>query len=177
MAGYAAILNQPLQALVNLNTFTGPSDFTSTTTQPPLVLPANFLKKGMILHMTASGTFSTTGTPTFVVGPYYGSTVLGVNVAFTTASGAATLPWHMETWTQIFTDGSAGTAWTDGSLTYGTTFTAVTTIPIPGIAQAAVAVDTTAATALTMKATCSASSGSNIWICYKYVVECLNLTP
>lgn len=177
MAGYESLLNEPLRTTITNNTFTGPQDITSSTTAPPLVIPANFIQRGTTLKTTAFGTFSTTGTPTLVMGPYWGTTVLGVNVALTTASGAATLAWRLETTTTFHTDGSAGAAVTQGFLDYGTTLTATTRIPVPGIALATVAVDTTAAAAWTVKATWSSSSASNIIVLYGYFVECLNLIP
>jgi hypothetical protein len=51
---------------------------------------------------------------------------------------------------------------TKGYLKYGTTVAAVTEIPVPGIALAAVNVDNTAAAELSVQATWSASSASNI---------------
>lgn len=182
MAGYATLLNGdiPLTQTLSFNTFTGPQDLTSkstATSQPGLTLPANFLKRGMVIRTTAGGNFSTTGTPTLVFGTYYGSTALGVNVALTTASGAATLPWRLETTTTFQTDGAAGTAITQGELWYGTTLTAVTQIPIPGIALATVTVDTTASAAWAAKATYSASSASNIVTCSTFTVELLSFIP
>lgn len=175
MLGYSALLNDPPTTALTFNTFTGPQDVTSNTTNPPYVLPANFLDRpGQILHVYAAGTFSTTATPTLVMGTYYGTTVLGVNVALTTASGAATLPWCLETWTKLQTAGTAGAVVTRGVLVYGTTLTAVTTIPVPGIALANVAIDTTVAAPLTVKATWSASSASNIIVTHQFFVESYN---
>lgn len=177
MAGYESLLNEPLLAAITNNTFTGPQDLTSSTTQPAFVIPANFVQRGTTIKVVAFGTFSTTGTPTLVVGPYWGTTVLGVNVALTTASGAATLAWRLETTTVFRSDGTSGAAMTQGFLDYGTTLTATTRIPVPGIALATVAVDTTAAAALTVKGTWSASSASNIVVTHGFTVECLNLVP
>lgn len=177
MAGYAQLLNNPPIAAITTNTFTGPTDISFSTTQPPYTVGAGQLKRGDVIHTLTWGSFSTTGTPTAVVGPYWGTTVLGVNVALTTASGAATLPWRMETWSTVQAIGSAGAIVTNGLLTYGTTLTAVTTIPIPGIAQAAVAVDTTAAATWTTKWTWSASSASNIVVTYGHYITNQNFTP
>lgn len=177
MPGYETLLNNPPISTLSFNTFTGPQDLTSSTTQAPFVLPANSLRRGATIKTTAGGTFSTTGTPTLVFGTYYGSTVLGVNVALTTASGAATLPWRYETTTVITAEGTSGTAITQGELWYGTTLTAITQIPVPGIALVAVTLDTTAATQWSVKATYSASSGSNIVTCSTFLVEHMNYTP
>lgn len=179
MSGYAKMLNEdnPLLTSINNNTFTTARDITSSTTQPPLNIPAYYLQKGDTIYTRAGGTFSTTGTPTIVFGTYFGSTVLGVNVALTTASGAATLPWCLETTTTIYSTGSAGTAVTHGQLRYGTTLTAVTTIPVPGIALATVSINTTAAALWTVQATYSASSGSNIIITNDFQVIHQNFRP
>lgn len=177
MAGYESLLNEPLVASITNNTFTSALDITSSTTQPPFVIPANFLQRGTTIKTTAFGSFSTTGTPTLILGTYFGTTALAVNVALTAASGAATLPWRLETTTVIRADGTSGAAITQGFLDYGTTLTATTRIPVPGIALATVAIDTTVAASWTAKATWSASSASNIVVTYGYAVECLNLIP
>jgi hypothetical protein len=177
MAGYAQLLNNPPIASISTASFTGPTDVSFSTTQPPLVIPANYLKRGDVIKTTSFGSFSTTGTPTAVVGPYWGTTVLAVNVALTTASGAATLPWRLETWSTVYAIGTAGAIITHGQLQYGTTLTAVTTIPDPGIALATVAVDTTAAATWTTKWTWSASSASNIVVTYGHYIEHLNCQP
>jgi hypothetical protein len=179
MSGYAKLLNEdnPIIVAINNNTFTTARDITSSTTQPPLNIGAYYLKRGDTIETRASGTFSTTGTPTIVFGTYFGSTVLGVNVAFTTASGAVTLPWEFVTRTTIYSVGSAGTALTKGWLDYGTTVSALTRIPIPGIALATVSINTTAAALWTAQATYSASSASNIIITNQFEVVHLNFRP
>lgn len=175
MAGYEALLNNPPLATLSFASFTGPQDLTSSTTQPIYQMPAHFLTRGSVIKTTAGGNFSSTGTPTYVFGVYFGSTVLGVNVALTTASGAATLPWQLETFTTIQAAGSSGSAITQGRLWYGTTFTAIVMIPIPGIALVANAIDTTAATQWSVKATCSSSNSANIVTCSTFMVEHRNL--
>lgn len=177
MAGYESLISKPLEASINNNTFTAAQDITSSTTQPPLVIPANFVSKGTTIKTTAFGTFSTTGTPTLILGTYWGTTALAVNVALTTASGAVTLPWRLETLSLWRTDGTAGAVVTQGFLDYGTTLTATTRIPVPGIALATVTTDTTAAAIFSVKATWSASSASNIIITHGVAIECLNLVP
>jgi hypothetical protein len=175
MLGYNALLNDPPPGAMTFNTFTGPLDVTSNTVNAPFVMPANTLDRpGQMIHTYAAGTFSTTGTPTLVMGTYLGTTVLAVNVALTTASGAVTLPWCLETWTKVAGTGTAGLLNTRGNLVYGTTLTAITNIPVPGIALANVTADTTAAAAWTVKATWSTSSASNIVVTHQYFVESYN---
>jgi hypothetical protein len=174
--GYSSMLNDPLAGPVTSNTFTGPQDLVAGTVAPaaqPLIIPANYLKDGGTYRTTAWGTFSTTGTPTLVFGTYFGTTALAVNVALTTASGAATLMWKMVTLTTVYTSNpnTAIATSTAGELVYGTTLTATTQIPIPGIAQANVNVDNSAAQAWSVKATYSASSASNIVVLRGFVVE------
>jgi hypothetical protein len=177
MPGYRTQLNNPLVAAINNNTFTTARDICFSTTQAPFKLPANYLRKGDTLRTFASGTFSTTGTPTLVFGVYYNAVVLGVNVALTTASGAVTLPWELDCRSVVQNDGTAGAIVTSGQLVYGTSLTALTTIPIPGIALADVAVDTTVTSTWTVMATWSASSASNIVITRDFTVEHLNFKP
>src|SRR4051812_2481753 len=101
---YVNQLNDPLLAAVTSNTFTGPQDLVAGTVAPaaqPCTIPANYVKPGTAIRTTAWGSFSTTGTPTLVFGVYYGTVVLAVNVALTTASGASALLWHLETTTHV----------------------------------------------------------------------------
>jgi hypothetical protein len=177
MPGYQQLLSNPLTASINNNTFTTARDICSSTTQAPFKLPANYLRAGDILRTKASGTFSTTGTPTLVFGVYYNAVVLGVNVALTTASGAVTLPWELDCRSIVQNDGTGGNVLTSGQLIYGTSLTAITTIPIPGIALANVGVDTTVTATWTVMATWSASSASNIIITRDFTVEHLNFRP
>jgi len=103
-----------------------------------------------------------------------GATVLGVNVALTTASGAVTLPWRLYTTTRVRAASvpSAVVTLTQGWLMYETTLTAaVTIIPIPGIALATVNVDNSAAAEWSVQATYSASSASNIVVLHDLSVE------
>lgn len=173
---YSNLLNDPLVGPVTSNTFTGPQDLVAGTVAPaaqPCIIPVNYLKDGGIIRTTAWGTFSTTGTPTLVFGTYFGATALAVNVALTTASGAVTLLWRMITLTTIYSTNpnTAIVTSTAGELAYGTTLTATTQIPIPGIAQASVNIDNSVAAAWSVKATYSASSASNIVVLRGFAVE------
>jgi hypothetical protein len=169
----------PIVAITS-NTFTGPQDLTTGTAGTlgiPLTVPANFFRVGQAWRFTAGGSFSTTGTPTLVFGIYVGAAAQAVNVALTTASGAATLPWWLTVQGTIRSIGAStsGTMMCQGLLTYGTTLTAVTTIPIPGIALAVgTGFDTTIANKLTVDATYSSSSSSNIVVLHQWLVEYMN---
>ena len=173
---YANLLSDPNLVAVTSDTFTGPQDLvlgTHSAGAQSLTIPVNYLKPGHLIRTEAWGSFSTTGTPTLVLGTYYGATVLAVNVALTTASGAVTLPWHLRTITHVRSaaPNSAAVTITQGELWYGTTLTAVTQIPVPGIALATVNVDNSAANIWTVKATWSASSASNIVVLHGWTVE------
>jgi hypothetical protein len=175
---YASQLNDPLTAAVTSDTFTGPQDLvagTHTAPGPALNIPAYYLKVGSTIRTEAGGSFSTTGTPTLVFGTYFGATALAVNVALTTASGAVTLPWRMRTVTHVraiaAVTGYTLTTITQGELWYGTTLTAVTQIPIPGVALATTNIDNSAAAKWSVQATYSASSVSNIVVLHSWIVE------
>ena len=164
---YTNQLNDPVLTPVTSDTFTGPQDLmagTHSAAAQPCIIPVNYLKAGSTILTRAAGSFSTTATPTLVLGVYFGTTALSVNVALTTASGAVTLPWLLECVSTVRSTApdTAATVITNGYLTYGTTLTAVTTIPVPGIAAATVSIDNSAAQPWTVKATYGASSSSNI---------------
>lgn len=179
---YANQLNDPLLASNSINTFTGPQDLIRATgngvfAAQPCIIPVNYLKAGTAIRTEAFGSFSTTATPTLVFGVYTGVTTtytaLAVNVALTTASGAATLPWRLRTTTHIRStaNSAAMTSITQGDLWYGTTLTAITQIPIPGIALATTNIDNTASVEWAVCATFSASSASNIIVLHGWSVE------
>lgn len=176
---YANQLNDPLTVSVTSNTFTGPQNLLkggaagTTYSAQPTIIPVNYLKPGTTIRTEAFGTFSTTGTPTLVIGAYYGTTALAVNAALTTASGAATLPWHLRLVSQVrqIANEAAIAVVTHGELVYGTTVSATTQIPVPGIALATVNVDNTSANEWSVQATWSASSASNIVVLHGLVIE------
>jgi hypothetical protein len=173
---YCNVLNDPQLVAVTSDTFTGPQDLvqgTHSAGAQPCVIPVNYLKPGTVLRTEAFGSFSTTGTPTLVFGVYFGTTALAVNVALTTASGAATLPWRLRTTTHVRStvSNTAVVTMTQGELWYGTTLTAVTQIPIPGVAMATVNVDNSSAQPWAVKATYSASNASNIVVLHGWLVE------
>jgi hypothetical protein len=140
------------------------------------VLPANFLQAGSAMRFTAFGTFSNTATPTLLLGIYYGGVAgiaLAVTGATTTTTGATNWPWRIELTTTVRTTGSAGTAISQGFVDLATSLTAVSRIPIPATALATVAIDTTAAKALTVGAQWGTSSASNTLTLHGFQVESL----
>lgn len=166
---YANQLNDPLLAANTVGTFTGPQNLIQTNAAAyvaqPVIIPQNYYKPGTEIFIRASGTFTNASTtPTLVFGLYHGSTALAVNVAFTETSVASVqLPWLLELLMTVRSAAvpSAVVTMTSGTLVFGTSLTAVTTIPVPGTAMATVNLDNSAAAELSIKATLSASSASN----------------
>lgn len=142
---------------------------------PQVTLPANILEVGSTLRISAQGNWSSTGTPTFTWGIYYGGvagTALAIGPAATTASGAATNPWNLEWWGRVRSVGTAGSIVGQGWQDNPTSLTAWSHIPIPlTTVLRTVAIDTTAAKTITVGAACSASSPSNIFVVNSILVE------
>jgi len=138
---------------------------TDVTPAPQLTIPANFLQVGSVVKVTAWGTFANASTtPTLLLGVYYGGvagTSLGNTGAVTTTSSASTLPWRLEFTFRVASVGSSGTIFGQGFVDLGTSLTAVTRIPIPNVALAAVTIDTTTAKALTIGAQWGTSAAGN----------------
>jgi hypothetical protein len=175
---YCNQLSAPMMNAQTSNTFTGPQDLYKGTVAPlqaPTVIPANYFQNGSVFRVTAFGTYSVTGTPTLIFTLTLAATVLATAVTITAGSGVTTLPWKWDTITTIRNTGlvAAGLSMTHGHLTY--TPTTLTTAPvvsaIPQTALATVGVDTTVASVLTLNATYSASSASNIVVVHGFVIE------
>lgn len=148
---------------------------TAISAAPQYTLPANFsqLAGATVFRFTAGGVFSTTATPTLNLGIYYGD-VAGtalVTTGATTTATATNFQWRLEALATIRTLGSSGTAWTQGIWGLGTSATAMTHLPLPGAAPAAVTVDTTAAKVISVGATWSAASASNTITCHYFLIE------
>lgn len=172
---WESLLNspQPTSAGTALNTST---TLTDISVAPQFVLPANFLQAGSAMRFTAFGVFSTTATPTLLLGVYYGGvagTALATTGAITTGSGVTNVPWRIELTTTIRTTGATGTAISQGFCALGTSVSATSFLPVPNIALATVTVDTTAAKALTLGAQWGTSSASNTVTLHGFQVESL----
>ena len=150
---------------------------TDISQAPQFTLPANYLIAGSALRFTAFGVFSTTATPTLLLGIYYGGiagVALAASTAFTTPSGVTNVPWRLELNTTIRTVGATGTAMSQGFLQYGASVSALSaTLPIPQTALATVTVDTTASKTLTVGAQWGTSSASNTITLHGFYVESL----
>jgi hypothetical protein len=164
----------------------------NTTTEaiifPNITIPANYLQDGRVLRITAYGRHSTTGTPTLTFALRWGGvsgTVIAQSGALTAGSAVTSAPWKIELLLQTRSNGATGTvfvmgeavAWDDAVGSTGSATNA------PGIAAmtsagasvpAAVTVDLTADTNLSLTADWSAASASNTLTGHIYVVESLN---
>lgn len=150
-------------ALANSTTLT---DISPT---PNITLPANLLETGSEIEVRAMGQFSTTGTPTLLVGVYYGAVAgaaLAATAATTTGTTAAAWPWMLEYRGVIRAVGSSGSINGQGRLYLGTSLTAFSVVAMPATAAArTVTIDTTAAKAVTIGAQWGTLSSSNTITC------------
>jgi hypothetical protein len=172
MPGYDSLVNFPVYgpgtALANSTTLTAISPV------PDYTIPAGLLTVGSSFRITAHGVFSTTTTPTLLFGVYYGGvggTAIVVSSAITTASSVTNMPWHLEHVFTVRATGTSGSVFGHGWLDIGTTVAAVTHLPLPQTANAAVTVDTTTAKSLVIGAQWSAASASNTITCHHLLVE------
>lgn len=142
---------------------------------PQVTLPANILEVGSTIRISAQGNWSSTVTPTYTWGFYYGGVAgvaLAIGPAATTASGAASNPWSMEYWGRVRAVGTSGSIVGQGVQRNPTSLTAWSIIPVPVTAALrTVTIDTTAAKTITVGVACSASSASNIFVVDSLLVE------
>lgn len=164
----------------------------NTTTEailfPNQTIPGNYLQDGRILRITAYGRYSTTATPTLTFALRWGGvsgTVLAQSGALTGGSTVTNAPWKIELIVQVRSNGATGTVfamgealcWDDavGSTGSATNAPGIAAMGSAGAATpAAVTVDLTADTALSLTADWSAASASNTITGHIYVIEALN---
>lgn len=148
---------------------------TDVSPTPAITLPANTLEPGSEIELEAMLTFSTTGTPTLLVGFYYGGvagSALAATSAITTGSAAASWPIRMKYRGVVRSAGSSGSIYGQGEVYFGTSLTAFTVRPIPETAAArTVTIDTTTAKAITVGAQWGTSSASNTITCNDITVK------
>lgn len=153
------------------------STITDVNPTPNFILPANTLQIGSKIELEAFGTFSNTGTPTLVLGFYYGAvagTALAATSAVTTTTAATNWQWQLRYSGTVRSLGSSGTIMGCGEFRNPTSLTAWTIRPIPETALATVTIDTTAAKAITVGATWGASNASNTLTCHEFRVTLRN---
>lgn len=148
---------------------------TDISPAPQITMPANFLDYvGACCRLTSFGVFSTTGTPTLLLGFYYGGvagTAIAATAASATGSGVTNVPFRLEYTFTVRSIGATGTIIGQGFALIGTAVTAVGTTPLPVTALATVTIDTTAAKAITTGAQWGTNSASNTITCHGHTVE------
>lgn len=151
---------------------------TDISAAPNIVLPANLLEPGMELEIRGMGQFSNTGTPTLLIGIYYGGVAgvaLAASSAITTTTGATAWPWMLEYRGVVRAIGSSGSINGQGVLRLGTALTAFTVRPVPEVAASrTVTIDTTTSKAVTIGAQWGTSSASNTVTCDDISVKLVN---
>jgi hypothetical protein len=153
---------------------------TETILFPNITIPANYLQDGRVLRLTAFGKLSTTATPTITFAVRWGGvsgTVLATTEAITTGSGVTNVNWSTECLIVTRSSGATGTLLVMGNARVHTSATAVAVnvFSVSGYdAPAAVTVDLTADTALSLTADWSAASASNTITGMVYLLEALN---
>lgn len=153
---------------------------TETIIFPNVTIPANYMADGRAIRLRAFGKLSTTGTPTITFAIRWGGvsgTVLATSEAITCATGSANTAWSIEAIIQTRTNGATGTLFVMGDVVVNLTASTNTsgTFGVSGFdAPAAVTVDLTADTALSITADWSAASASNTLTGHIYTGESLN---
>lgn len=143
----------------------------NTTTEaiifPNVTIPANFMQYGRAMRITASGKLSTTATPTMTWALRWGGatgTLLATTEPITMGSGVTNVNWRLQGELQNRTDGPTGTVIFFGHLAVHTAAGTVlqNVFGASGFdVPAAVLVDLTADTALSLTGKWSAASASN----------------
>jgi hypothetical protein len=158
---------------------------------PNLTIPANYLQDGRLLRVTAYGRYGNvvTSVPTLTFRLRWGGvagTIIAQSAAIVTSAVAMTAAlWKIEVLIQVRTNGATGTVFAMGDLQMTTntapTFGTVTNYGVPsmvasaGLATpAAVTVDLTADTALSLTAQWSAANAANTLTGHLYVLESMN---
>lgn len=153
---------------------------TETIIFPNVTVPANYMQDGRTLRLTAYGKLSTTGTPTITFAIRWGGvtgTVLATTEAITCASGASNTMWFVQAYITTRTNGATGTLFVTGNTTVNLTSSTQTSqvFGVSGFdAPAAVTVDLTADTALSLTADWSAQDAANTLTGNQYYIESIN---
>ena len=160
---------------------------TETIIFPNITIPANYMADGRVVRLTGAGRLSTTATPTIRYRLRWGGvsgTVLWDSGTITNATVTAAL-WKLEIMIQTRSNGATGTLFCMGDCFVGgaaaPSVGSATGAPAVGIfgsagddTPAAVTVDLTADTALSLTATWGAASASNTLTGHIYAGESLN---
>lgn len=160
---------------------------TETIIFPNITIPSNYMADGRVLRHRAQGRLSSVTAPTIRFRLRWGGvagTVLWDSGAITTNSGTAAL-WETVIEIQTRANGATGTLFCIGPCTVGSaaapTVASATGAPAYGIygsagddTPAAVTVDLTADTALSLTATWSVASASNTLTGHNLFIESMN---
>jgi hypothetical protein len=142
---------------------------TDVSPLPHITLNGNLLEPGTEIELTAHGQFSNTGTPTLLLGFYYGGiagVALAASSAVTTTTAAVAWPWQLWYRGVCRTAGTTGSIHGQGRFYLGTALTAFTLRPIPETAAGrTVTIDTTVAKIITVGAQWGTNSASNTLTC------------
>lgn len=161
---------------------------TETILFPNVTIPANYLADGRALRIRAFGGYGTTGTPTLTFALRLGGvsgTVMAKSGAITTGSGVGggasmTALWSIEIYVQVRSNGSSGTAMTNGEISLFTTGTAAASgYPLAsgstgGTTPAVATIDFTADAALSLTALWGTNNAANSIQGHNYTIESLN---
>src|SRR5262245_25357863 len=113
---WEALLNSP-QPTAAGTPLANSTTLTDISVAPQFTLPADVLRAGSPLRVTAFGVFSTLVAPTLLLGVYYGGVAgvaLATTAASTTRSGVTNVPCRLELTTDIRTTGTSRTAMSQG---------------------------------------------------------------
>lgn len=144
---------------------------------PQYVLPANYMYVGQRWKIRGYGVYSTTGTPSLLLGVYYGGvagTLIAATAANNGASGAASYPWRIELDISVRTVGSSGTVWANGWAKVGSALATYTEYSLPTTQTQPITINTTTANAWSIGAQWGTANSSNTITCEDLIVELLN---
>lgn len=138
------------------------------------------LQPGQYITVDAWGVASNTGTPTLILGLYYGApgaVDLAVSTAKTTTTAMAGWEWTLSYTGRIVSVGTSGSIYGHGQWTLPTSLTAWSTFRLPETAPAAVTIDTTVNKFIGISAAWSASSASNTITVNGCLIDIHGVTP
>jgi hypothetical protein len=165
------------------------SDINGTTPQAMInqycAIAANDARAGKVYRVTAGGIYGTTGTPTIIWTPRWGSSTtvatnvsLGVSSTYTTASGVSAQPWFGEFIFTIRTAPPGATLGTGKGHGYIAMGISAATGAILTMGKTAATIDTTgqgtAGCGLTLNITWGTSNASNTLTCENYILASMN---
>ena len=168
----------PLGPLQGINGAAYVSSSTITDVSPgglanPIELPGSTMMVGTRITIDAFGTFSNTGTPTLVLGLYYGGVAgiaLAASSAVTTTTAAVGWTWQMHYQGVVQATGTSGKILGSGWVRFPTALTTFAERTIPETTPAQVTIDTTVQKAITVGATWGTLSASNTLTCMDLLV-------